>query len=151
MYAVQRSLGIIIDSSKIECLYHNPLLESQRHNCELENQLPFRKYYSIDGGKLFKIISINFLIYETLLQENDLYLKEFIIKISPETLFKTYKFEFSISEFLIEGQQLVDNLHVFLLNIEKFSATSTYADINANLTQLSPHITRIIAYYRGLD
>jgi hypothetical protein len=147
IYAVQRSLKVIIDSLKVEFLFHNPLLNRPNRLGEDTSNLPFDKNYSVDGGKLFKIMSVHFLIYEALLEENDPYLKEFVKEISPDRLLQVYKIDFYIPDFLKEGKQLVDKLHVFLINIDKFSEAYTYAELREHLSLLSQQISRIISYY----
>jgi hypothetical protein len=151
IFSVQQSLRNIVDCSKIEFQMLSQQPPYDTLNIQKTCQLPFHKDYCVDGGKLFKIIASKFLIYETLVDENDLFTKIFANNISPKSMADKYGVTFSILEFLSLGKTITNQLSDFLMNVQAMAGPDIYQEIIGHLFELSKLLSRIIHYYQNLD
>lgn len=145
--AVQRSLCSVVNASRIRFLFKSSYNLSMSFLESMNTSLPFIKNYSVDAGKLFKIIATRFLIYRTLRDENDLFAKIYAKSFSPEVLRNTYGVDFCLKEFLAKGKEFIDKLSLFIACVREMSQVSIYTELSHYLNQLSDLVLRIIEFY----
>ena len=147
---VQKSIRLIVDACKVR-FYQGKLLEpgSNLHD-RLEAKLPFRKNYSVDAGKLIKLILTKFIIFETLIRDRDPFAKILREQLSPAYLRAHFHIPFDMSAFLKKGKALIQALSVFLTTIQHMSESKIYNNILEPLPYINSILQRMINFYESL-
>jgi hypothetical protein len=145
--AVQRSLCSVVNSSKIRFLYQSSYKLTENFLDSIKNSLPFRKNYSVDGGKLFKIIATRFLIYQALCLENDLFAKIYAKSFSTETLRNSYNIDFCLKDYFTRGKEFIDKLICFLACVREMSQSLIYIELTHQLNELSCLVAKIREFF----
>lgn len=144
---VQKSLQMVADACKINFYYNTASEVHIDFKSWLQKNLPFRKNYSVDGGKFLKIICTKFLILESLQAEDTTFASEYAKKMQPEWLQSAYGVTFDIKIFLEKGKTLVDKLFVFLQTITSMSESSSYDYLLEHLPRISRLLARVIKFF----
>ena len=145
--AVQRSLSSVVSGSKIRFLFKSPNAPSISFLESIKEFLPFEKNYSVDGGKLFKIIATRFLIYRTLRDENDLAARNYAKSFSRDILCNEYGVDFCLQEFLWKGKEFIDKLSLFISCVREMSQVSIYTELSHYLNELKDLVLKILEFY----
>lgn len=146
---VQKSIRMIVDACKVH-LYN--ARESGFDSCfneRLEAELPFRNNYSVDAGKLTKMLLTKFLIFEALIEENDLFAKEYAEQLSPSYLTANFHIPFVMQDFLKKGKALIEMLEVFLKTTQQMSESHIYNNILEHLPFIKSILERMLNFYEG--
>jgi len=145
---IQKSLQIVAEACKIT-YYHNTRSEiAPAFKSWLQNNLPFHKNYSVDGGKVVQIICLRFLILESLWAENETFAAEYAKQLEPSWLQSAYAINIDLKAFLNRGKTLVDKLLVFLNTIATMSHSSSYDYLLEHLPRISRLLARVIKFYK---
>ncbi len=144
---VQKSLKALAFPYKIAFYHYSQANFSWTEKIELEKQLPFSKNYSTDAGKLAKIMLTNFLIYNSLVEANDLFAPHFKAKLSLDWITKKYNVTFDLLDFYRRGKKLIDKLYVFIDCVQNLSEETFDSDIFGRLPMILGLLNRMIAFY----
>jgi hypothetical protein len=144
---VQKSLQFVTCACKIKFYHATGSEVDTEFKRWLERNLPFRKNYSLDGGKLIQIICSRFLIFESLQTEDCSFGNEYVKQLQPDFLREAYGVNFDIKAYLEKGRTLVGKLLVFLKDISSSSESSSYDYLLEHLPRISCLLDRVAKFY----
>lgn len=146
---VQKSLKALVNPYKIAYYYYSQADFTWEKMAELEKQMPFSKNYSTGAGKLAKVMLTNFLIYNSLVEENDLFASHFRSKLSLEFLRQRFNVTFDLLEFYRRGKKIIDKLYSFMSSVRTMSQKPLYEDLFDRLPKISDLIGSLIEFYEA--